>query len=105
MSGFNDAQQEQICAIVAAAIASVGQGPPGQPAPSGQAGGGNRSGFRAHDIGVFEPLLDQAYGVGDVVTFAKEVVFRDVHLFCERLKIVAQIKGEELVRTNASLCL
>ena len=35
----------------------------------------------------------------------KDTIFRDVHLFVERVKDIAAVKGDELVRQNLSTCL
>jgi hypothetical protein len=52
--------------------------------------------FRADEVGYFDPDLDAE---GDMVTVGKDIWFKDVFLFTDRLKDVAVTKGD-VVRTN-----
>jgi hypothetical protein len=58
--------------------------------------------FRADDVGYFDPHM---VGDGDMFTQGKEVWFKDVYLFTERVRDVAQIKGEDVLKTNIPACL
>jgi hypothetical protein len=53
--------------------------------------------FRADEVGYFDPDLD-ADAEGDMVTIGKDLWFRDVFLFTDRLKDIAVTK--EAVRSN-----
>lgn len=53
--------------------------------PQYQAGSGYSS-FWAEEVGYFDPLLDQLYGPGDVVTVGRDTGYWNVHLFCDWLK-------------------
>lgn len=50
-------------------------------------------------------MLGIRYRVGDVITVGKEIIYRDVHLFCQRLWDIAHLRDEEPVCTNAPTCL
>lgn len=89
------------------------QGPPGArgpPGPSGQAAdpgistGSDNGKWNATEIGYFDPHLDKSYGDGEIVTVGKDVYYRSVLLFVERIKDVASVKGEAIVRTNLNTC-
>ena len=45
-------------------------------------------------------MLDKSYGKGKVVTVGKDVYYRSVILFIERIKDLASVKGAILVRSN-----
>jgi hypothetical protein len=53
--------------------------------------------FRADKVGYFDPDLDTD-AKGDIVTIGKDLWFRDVFLFTDRLKDIVVIK--EAVRSN-----
>jgi hypothetical protein len=57
--------------------------------------------FRADEVGYFDPDLDAE---GYIVTVGKDLWFRDVFLFRDRLKDVAVTKAD-VVRTNWTACL
>ena len=50
-------------------------------------------------------MLDKSYGEGEVVTVGKDVYYRSVILFVERIKDLASVKGTTLVRSNVNTCL
>ena len=50
-------------------------------------------------------MLDKSYGEGEVVTVGKDVYYRSVILFVERIKDLASVKGATLVRSNVNTCL
>jgi hypothetical protein len=60
--------------------------------------------FRADEVGYFDPDLDETQGEGDMVTIGKDLWFRDVFLFTDRLKDVAVTKADA-VRGNWTSCL
>ena len=73
------------------------QGPQEPTAPS--------TSWHASDIGYFDPLLDKAYGEGELLTVGRDTYYRNVHLFVERIKDLAMIKGAALVRNNINTAL
>lgn len=114
-----DAIQRMITDAVNSAVArltaqpSGGAGPPGPPGPPGPAGdqgptgtGSNgHSSWNPQELGYFDPLLDKAFGDGDVISAGKDTYFRNVHLFIDRIEDVAATKGTSIVRTNVNLSL
>jgi hypothetical protein len=50
-------------------------------------------------VGYFDPDLDESHGDRDIVIIGKDLWFRDVFLFTDRLKDVAITKAD-IVRTN-----
>ena len=100
--------QQMINAAVQAAIQALPyhQGPPGPTGPTGPAGTGSGSlSWQLADLGYFNPMLDKSYGEGEVVTVGKDVYYRSVILFIERIKDLASVKGATLVRSNVNTCL
>jgi hypothetical protein len=61
--------------------------------------------FKPEEIGFFDPELSNEHGEQDMVPIGKETWIRSVYAFKQRIKDVAAVKGEEIVRTNLSLCL
>ena len=61
--------------------------------------------FKATDVGFFDPKLEDSYGAGDVVQVGRDVYYRDVFLFVERIKDAVTTYGAETVRANLSTCL
>ena len=58
--------------------------------------------FRADEVGYFDPDLDA--DEGDMVTIGKDLWFRDVFLFTDRLKDIATTKADA-VQANWTACL
>ena len=50
-------------------------------------------------------MLNKSYGKGKVVTIGKDVYYRCVILFIERIKDLALVKDAILVRSNINTCL
>ena len=50
-------------------------------------------------------MLDKSYGKGKVITVGKDVYYRSVILFIERIKDLVSVKGTILVRSNINTCL
>src|SRR5204863_2160 len=76
--------------------------PPDNPTPStGDSTLANKQ-FKPEEIGYFDPEL----GIEDdsVVMGDKEWI-QNVFVFIQRIKDIASIKGDEIVRTNLPLCL
>lgn len=61
--------------------------------------------WKAEDIGFFDPHLPQSYGSGPVVRDGKDLYYRNVHLFVERVRDLSKTKGDELIKTNLNTCL
>ena len=114
MSDFTEAQQRTIAEIVRQVLAAQSasssgpQGPSGEPGPPGLDGAGNgTTRWNAGDLGFFDPLYDgKSASNSEAITHTgKDTYFRDVHLFIERAKDLATVKGAELVRDNLWTCL
>ena len=80
-------------------------GPPGPPGePGHDAAGPTVAGTRwnPEDLGFLDPMYDgKSASTGPPIEHVgKETYFRDVHLFVERAKEIAIIKGGELTRNN-----
>jgi hypothetical protein len=64
-----------------------------------------KSSFRASDVGFFDPQLNPFYDSDDVIQMRRDLYYRDVYLFVERVKNAVIMSGAEAVRTNLSACL
>ena len=80
------------------------QGPPG---PIVEVNGSSGPRWNAGDIGFFDPNYEgkSAATSEPIVHTGKDIIFRDVHVFIDRIKDLSLIKGPELIRTNLSTCL
>lgn len=88
------------------------QGPQGPPGPPGPAGDGNNhsnalASWRPDELGFFDPDLqdDAVVGKGDIVYLGNHPYYRNVFVFVDRIKDVAQAKGNQTVRLNLHSCL
>ena len=61
--------------------------------------------WRPEELGFFDPLLDKSYGTGDTAMVGKDLYYRNVFLFIERIEDLARIKGDELIAANINTCL
>ena len=52
------------------------------------------------DLGYFDPHLDKAHGEGEIVSVGKNVYYRNVVLFVQRLQNLVTFKGVALVKAN-----
>ncbi len=57
------------------------------------------------DLGYFDPHLDRAHGEGEVVSVGKDVYYRNVMLFVQRLQSLVIFKGAALVKANVATSL
>ena len=83
-------------------------GPPGPQRVQGIAGAaaeGDTPQWRPKELDFFDSHLSSFYGTGPMIRDGKDLYYRNVHLFCERIHDLAITKGEELVRTNLNTCL
>ena len=60
----------------------------------------SNSKWNATELGYFDPYLDKSYGEGEIITVKKNMYYRSVILFVERIHDLATVKGEAIVRTN-----
>lgn len=111
--------QALIINAVNAAVANlnVPAGPAGPPGPSGPQGPQGHDGSSSNDsgpgrwnpgdVGFFDPFYEgkSAGSAAPIEHTGKETYFRDIHLFVERAKEMATIKGGETVRNNLWTCL
>ena len=61
--------------------------------------------WNSADLGYFDPHLEKSYGEGEIVTVGKDLYYRSVILFVERVRDLATVKGDALVRTNLNTSL
>lgn len=63
--------------------------------------------WNAADLGFFDPLYDgKSTATGNAIEHSgKDTYFRDIHIFIERIRDIAQIKGDLIVRNNLYTCL
>ena len=57
------------------------------------------------DLGYFDPHLDKAHGEGEIVSVGKDVYYRNVVLFVQRLQNLVTFKGVALVKANIATSL
>ena len=81
------------------------QGPTGPQGPSGtvSASGSNR--WNPSDLGYFDLHLDKSFGEGEIVTVGKDTYFRNVLLFTDRIRNIAEVKGAAIVKANINTAL
>src|SRR6266536_4230007 len=65
----------------------------------------SRTSFKVEELGFFDSELLIEYGSGDVVRIGKDIIYRSVHLFVQRITDMASIKGDKIVSYNLSLYL
>ena len=113
-TGFTQQQWTALQTLIGSVNAQQGpagptgpQGPTGPTGPDGQPGTGGNGNERwnAADLGFFDPHLDKSYGEGEIVTVGKDIYYRSVILFIERVRDLAATKSDSLVRTNLNTCL
>lgn len=51
-------------------------------------------------MGYFDLYLERFYSEGEIVTIGKDLYFKSVILFIERVRDLVIIKGNTLIRTN-----
>ena len=61
--------------------------------------------WKPEELGFFDPQLPQSFGKGEIVYQGKDLYYRSVILFIERIRDLADVKGAELIRTNLNTCL
>ena len=63
--------------------------------------------WNAFELRFFDSLYDEKSAIIDNVIehFDKNTYFRDIHIFIERIKNIAQIKDDTIVRNNLYICL
>ena len=52
------------------------------------------------DLGYFDPHLDKAYEEGEIVSVGKDVYYRNVVLFVQRLQSLVTFRGAVLMKAN-----
>ena len=102
-TGFTEQQWNALQTLIGTLRANPAPTPPAPPAP--ETHHSNR--WNAADIGFFDPHYDgKTAATAPAIEHAgKDTYFRDVHVFIERVKDMATIKGGESVRTNLYSCL
>jgi hypothetical protein len=64
-----------------------------------------KSFFRAFDLKFFDSQLNSFYESNDVMQVKRDLYYKDVYLFIERIKNVVIMFDVEAIRTNLSTCL
>ena len=104
----NAALLEQIKAMINRAITARMSTPQPVNPPLEQPKDDSRNGrWYAADLGFFDPnYKNKSVTTGEAMEHAgKDTIFRDIHLFIERAKDIAAVRGDKLVRQNLSTCL
>ncbi len=57
------------------------------------------------DLGYFDPHLDRVHEEGEIVSVGKDVYYRNVVLFVQRLQSLVTFRGAALVKTNIATSL
>lgn len=65
----------------------------------------DNNGFKLDVVGYFHPDLPIAYSKDDMVQNGKETVYRDVHVFVDRLNDMIPVFGTPTIRLNLVKCL
>ncbi len=61
--------------------------------------------FKIEELGFFDPKLPIKYGFGNIMKFGKDTIYRNVHLFIQRINNITSFKGDKTVNHNLSLYL
>ncbi len=119
-ASFNDAQMAALRAmmqeIFQANNHNAGRGGnEGNPGDNGEnsdtTGGGPgansqwKERWNPSDVGFFDLNYEDSFKSGLMIHTGKETIFRDVHLFNERVKDIAVIKDEKMIAENLYTCL
>ena len=79
-------------------------GPPREPGPPGELNGNSSYSprFNPGDIGFFNPFYDNKSSdtSPSIEHTGKEIFFRDIIIFIDRIKDISRTKGTELIRAN-----
>ncbi len=59
-----------------------------------------KTSFKAEELGFFDLELPIEYGLENVVRIDKNMIYRSVHLFVQRITDIASIKGDKIVNYN-----
>ncbi len=60
--------------------------------------------FRIFNLDYFHPNLEEFYGKDDIVTIEKEIIYREIYIFCRKVGDYATIIREEKIRNHMSTC-
>ena len=107
---FNQQMQEmQRTLLQSLQQGQASQGPSGPSGPQGPAGSSTTvSGhilWKPEELGFFDPHLSASYEVGSMIRDDRDMMYRSVHLFAERILRLSITKDQELLRTNLNTCL
>jgi len=65
----------------------------------------SKTSFKIEELGFFDPELPIEYGLEDVIRTDKNMIYRSVHLFVQRVTDMTNIKNDKIVSYNLSLYL
>jgi hypothetical protein len=61
--------------------------------------------FKSEELEFFDPELSEEYNTGDLIHLNKNTIYRNVHLFIERIRNVVRIKTPIIVQIHLSIYL
>jgi hypothetical protein len=61
--------------------------------------------FKSEKLKFFDPELSEEYSTGNLIYLSKNIIYRSVHLFIERIRNIAKIKISTIVQIHLSICL
>jgi hypothetical protein len=61
--------------------------------------------FKASDVRFFDSQLNSSYEFDDVIQIDRDVYYRDVYLFVERIKDAIILSEEDVIKANLFSCL
>ena len=81
-------------------------GPQGEP-ESADNNTGDTERFNPDNVDYFDPFYESKFidTVFAIKHIGKSIFFRDIHVFVDRVKDVARVKGDTLLRQNLQICL
>ncbi len=65
----------------------------------------SRTSFKVEKLDFFDPELPIEYGLKNVIKINKNTIYRNVHLFVQRITDIANIKDDKIVNYNLLLYL
>jgi hypothetical protein len=61
--------------------------------------------FKSKELEFFDPELSEEYNMNDLIHSGKNIIYKSVHLFIERIRNVAKIKTSIIVQIHLSIYL
>jgi hypothetical protein len=61
--------------------------------------------FKSKELRFFDPELSEKYNIDDLIYSSKNMIYKSVHLFIERIRDIAKIKIPIIVQIHLSIYL